>query len=325
MLRLQGVVRVGQRGKLVWHGYLLLTGLMSALPEAMLDLRNARANMRRPAAYPIEGRLTIVASASRTGERRRSSGAGAQPGREHVHGASSAGSGPGFVGRHQVGANAGQDGRRCAATSAFLRSRVRLRRTATRVRARHFAGNVALEAGGRHCCSESDNSTRTASAGPSGGATFVLHGVDLQVDSVGLDRQDFGVMVEHEPAQLFHRDVQRHGGDQHASRRAARCRGVLERGASGGRFELVRQPVTQLHDHIAADSLGFEQRAVGAAQHRVGRVAGLNLGDAEADRDHIAVQRGLRQLADHLPHLFGPAAAAALVQSAHSITNSSPP
>ena len=60
-------------------------------------------------------------------------------------------------------------------------------------------------------------------------------------------------------------------------------------GRRQGRRHLAAAAAAQLHDRVPAVGLGRQQGAVGAAEHRLRRVAGLDFGDAEADRHRPAV------------------------------------
>ena len=100
----------------------------------------------------------------------------------------------------------------CSATLALRRSRARFSRIGHAwpcVRA-NSPVDASVDARRRHALlGQGQLDQERHRRGPTAAAVAIrVDRLDLQVDAIGLDRQDFGVMIEHEAAQLLHRDVQ---------------------------------------------------------------------------------------------------------------------
>ena len=131
-------------------------------------------------------------------------------------------------------------------------------------------------------------------------------------------------MVGHETAELFDGHLDRHRRDQVllSTARPGRPRTAATRPAFR---RLAADAAAELHHGVAAVGLGHQQRAVGAAEHRFGRVAGLNFRHAEAGRHRAAAIFACGIWLSALRICSARRAAVALSQSAQSTTNSSPP
>ena len=114
---------------------------------------------------------------------------------------------------------------------------------------------------------------------------------DRKVDFVALDFFDDAVVIADEAAEFFDGDIERHFGDQVA---LVECPGGgrrLPEAPGLARFAgFLGHARAELDDQVAAVLLGLEEGAVGAIEHGLGDVAGLDFGDAEAGRAAFAAQ-----------------------------------